>query len=60
MNYYGQTTAIIKWVGAAVKYGLFALMILVWAFPVIWVIVTSLKVRTDIFTLPPKIFLVQQ
>ena len=56
MNYYGQTTAIIKSVGAAVKYGLFALMILVWAFPVIWVIVTSLKVRTDIFTLPPKIF----
>ena len=56
MNYYGQTTTIVKWIGAGVKYGLFALMILIWAFPVIWVIVTSLKVRTDIFTLPPKIF----
>lgn len=56
MNYYGQTTAILKWIWAAVKYGLFALMILIWAFPVIWVIISSLKVRTDIFTLPPKIF----
>ena len=56
MNYYGQTTAILKWIGAAVKYSLFVLMVLIWAFPVIWVIITSLKVRTDIFTLPPKIF----
>jgi ABC-type glycerol-3-phosphate transport system permease component len=31
-------------------------MILVWAFPVIWVILTSLKSRTEIFTLPPTIF----
>lgn len=45
-----------KWIGAAVKYILFALMILIWAFPVIWVIITSFKDRTDIFTLPPKIF----
>ena len=46
----------LKWIGIGVKYVLFALMILIWAFPVIWVIITSLKVRTDIFTLPPKIF----
>jgi len=56
MNYYGQTRAIMKWFGAAIKYSLFALMILIWAFPVIWVIVTSLKVRKDIFTIPPRIF----
>lgn len=37
-------------------YGLFILMILIWAFPVIWVILTSLKSRTEIFTIPPTIF----
>lgn len=36
-------------------YGLFMLMILVWAFPVIWVILTSMKHRTEIFTIPPTI-----
>jgi multiple sugar transport system permease protein len=46
----------VKWIGASVKYLLFALMIITWAFPVIWVIFTSFKERTDIFTLPPKIF----
>ncbi len=46
----------LKLIGIAVKYTLFALMILIWAFPVLWVILTSFKVRTDIFTLPPKIF----
>lgn len=51
-----QPHAAVKWIGTAVKYVLFALMILIWAFPVIWVIITSFKVRTDIFTLPPKIF----
>lgn len=56
MNNHGQKSAILKWILAAVKYGLFVLMILFWAFPVIWVLITSLKVRTDIFTLPPKIF----
>ena len=40
----------------AVKYVLFLVMIFIWAFPVIWVILTSFKSRTDIFTLPPKIF----
>ena len=38
------------------KTALFLTMILIWAFPVIWVIMTSFKARTDIFTLPPKIF----
>jgi len=46
----------LKLIGIAVKSILFALMILIWAFPVLWVILTSFKVRTDIFTLPPKIF----
>ncbi|UCD81401.1 MAG: carbohydrate ABC transporter permease [Desulfobacterales bacterium] len=46
----------LKLIGLGVKYILFALMILSWAFPVIWVIITSFKDRTDIFTLPPKIF----
>lgn len=56
MNNQGQKHGILKWTVAAVKYVLFALMILIWAFPVIWVIITSFKGRTDIFTLPPKIF----
>lgn len=56
MNKQGQKFELLKWVGASVKYVLFAMMILIWAFPVIWVIITSLKDRTDIFTLPPKIF----
>lgn len=46
----------LKLIGIAVKYTLFALMILTWVFPVLWIILTSFKVRTDIFTLPPKIF----
>ncbi|RJR53983.1 MAG: carbohydrate ABC transporter permease [Desulfobacteraceae bacterium] len=41
---------------SALVSGLFILMILVWAFPVIWVILTSLKHRTEIFTIPPTIF----
>lgn len=41
---------------SALVYGLFILMILVWAFPVLWVIMTSLKDRTEIFTIPPTIF----
>jgi multiple sugar transport system permease protein len=46
----------LKLIGVAVKYILFVLMILTWVFPVLWIILTSFKVRTDIFTLPPKIF----
>ena len=41
---------------AVLKYGLFVFILLVWAFPVIWVIVTSFKPRQDIFTLPPTLF----
>ncbi|MHC4479209.1 MAG: carbohydrate ABC transporter permease [Planctomycetota bacterium] len=56
MNKQGPKLEVLKWIGAAVKYVLFALMILIWAFPVIWVILTSFKERTEIFTLPPRIF----
>ncbi len=35
---------------------LYGIVILLWAFPVIWVILTSLKSRNEIFTLPPTIF----
>jgi len=52
----GQKSAFRKGSISAVKYALFVLMVLIWAFPVIWVILTSIKSRTDIFTLPPKIF----
>ncbi|MEW6263208.1 MAG: carbohydrate ABC transporter permease [Thermodesulfobacteriota bacterium] len=45
----------LKATGSLIRSALFLVMILIWAFPVIWVIVTSLKPRTDIFTLPPKI-----
>jgi len=51
-----QDRHVLKLIGIAVKYILFVLMILTWAFPVLWVILTSFKARTDIFTLPPKIF----
>ena len=51
-----QYRSAVKLIGIAVKYILFVLMILTWAFPVLWVILTSFKARTDIFTLPPKIF----
>lgn len=37
-------------------YALYITIILIWAFPVIWVIMTSLKDRTEIFTIPPTIF----
>jgi len=52
----GSTSAAGKRAAAVVKTALFLTMILIWAFPVIWVIMTSFKARTDIFTLPPKIF----
>lgn len=53
---HGKKPATFRGIGAAIKYSLFFLMILTWAFPVIWVILTSFKLRTDIFSLPPKIF----
>jgi multiple sugar transport system permease protein len=52
----GSTSAAGKRAATVVKTALFLTMILIWAFPVIWVIMTSFKARTDIFTLPPKIF----
>jgi multiple sugar transport system permease protein len=52
----GSTSAVGKRAVVVVKTALFLTMILIWAFPVIWVITTSFKARTDIFTLPPKIF----
>jgi multiple sugar transport system permease protein len=45
-----------KGLRSGLTFPLYGLMILVWAFPVIWVILTSLKNRSDIFTLPPTIF----
>ncbi len=36
-------------------YSLLLLAILIWAFPVLWIILTSLKPRTEIFTVPPTI-----
>jgi multiple sugar transport system permease protein len=45
-----------KGLRSGLTFPLYGLMILVWAFPVIWVILTSLKDRADIFTLPPTIF----
>ena len=47
---------VLEGIRSALVYGLFILMILVWAFPVLWVIMTSLKDRTEIFTIPPTIF----
>jgi ABC-type glycerol-3-phosphate transport system permease component len=51
-----QNRNALQFFGIVVKYTLFVMMILTWAFPVLWVIITSFKRRTDIFTLPPKIF----
>lgn len=55
-NNISKQSGTLKKIGTVVKYALFILMILIWAFPVIWLIITSIKERTDIFTLPPKIF----
>jgi ABC-type glycerol-3-phosphate transport system permease component len=51
-----QNRNALQFFGIVVKYTLFVMMILTWAFPVVWVIITSFKRRIDIFTLPPKIF----
>ncbi len=53
---YREESQFLKVLRSALVYSLFILMILVWAFPVIWVIMTSLKSRTEIFTIPPTIF----
>ncbi len=41
--------------GNALAYVLLIGSILVWAFPVLWVVLTSIKPRTDIFTNPPTL-----
>jgi len=45
----------IRW-QALVAYPILAVILVVWTFPLVWVLVTSLKRRTDIFTAPPTIF----
>jgi len=37
------------------RYVLLLIAIFIWVIPVIWVVVTSLKTRADIFTIPPTI-----
>ncbi|MBA2753868.1 MAG: carbohydrate ABC transporter permease [Chloroflexia bacterium] len=41
--------------GNALTYTLLLGAILIWAFPVLWVVLTSIKPRTDIFTNPPTL-----
>lgn len=48
-----RVTARILWDG--LTYSLLLCAILIWAFPVLWVVLTSLKPRTEIFTVPPTI-----
>ncbi|MGB8426249.1 MAG: hypothetical protein WCD88_10735, partial [Desulfobacterales bacterium] len=56
MTQIGETYPLFKGFTSVFKYILFILMIFIWVFPVLWVFLTSFKSRTDIFTLPPKIF----
>jgi len=44
--------------GNALTYTLLLGAILIWAFPVLWVVLTSIKPRTDIFTNPPTLVFV--
>lgn len=48
-----RVTIRIVWDG--LTYSILLGAILIWAFPVLWVIMTSLKPRTEIFTVPPTI-----
>lgn len=41
--------------GALIAYPTMVAILLVWTFPLIWVLVTSFKQRPDIFTVPPKV-----
>jgi ABC-type glycerol-3-phosphate transport system permease component len=43
-----------RW-NAFLVYATVAIVLAVWTFPLMWVVVTSLKHRLDIFTVPPKI-----
>ncbi len=51
----GAGTATSRMVRRAVGHAAVALVLLVWGFPVLWTVATSLKQRTDIFVLPPKL-----
>jgi multiple sugar transport system permease protein len=53
---YRKMPSWVRGLRSALVFSLYVLIILIWAFPVIWVILTSLKTRTEIFTLPPTIF----
>lgn len=45
-----------RWVRGVLRYAALLLAIGIWAVPVLWVLATSLKARTDIFTLPPRLW----
>jgi ABC-type glycerol-3-phosphate transport system permease component len=45
----------VRFLWDALTYALLLGAIFIWAFPVLWVILTSLKPRTEIFTVPPTI-----
>lgn len=58
MTYLGRNPYVharkrIRWQTLIVYLTLFVIL-MVWTFPVVWVIATSIKHRTDIFTVPPK------
>ncbi|MDR7484556.1 MAG: carbohydrate ABC transporter permease [Armatimonadota bacterium] len=40
----------------SLRYATLLVAIGIWAVPVVWVLATSLKTRTDIFTLPPRLW----
>ncbi len=43
-------------VRALLRYAALLMAIGIWAIPVLWVVATSLKARTDIFTIPPRLW----
>ena len=45
----------VRWQGL-IAYPALVVILLVWTLPLVWVLVTSVKHRTDIFTAPPTIF----
>jgi multiple sugar transport system permease protein len=51
----GNRPILLRAATIALKYAVFLCILIIWAFPVLWVILTSFKSRTDIFTLPPRI-----
>lgn len=41
---------------SVLRYAALLFVIFIWVVPVLWVVITSLKTRTDIFTVPPTLF----